>query len=413
VNIGFLSTRLAGTDGVSLESAKLATILHRMGHRVFYCAGQLDPDGPDGLEVPEMHFAHPRARRIHDQMFIGPAPDDLSRRIVEMAQELKAGLAAFRDRFSIDLLFVQNALAIPMHVPLGVAVAEFVAQSGMPAVAHHHDLAWERPRFSSPALPQILERYFPPDLPSVRHVAINSLAQTALRQRRGLLARVLPNLFDFDTPAPDPEPFASDLRAALGLERPSRLVLQPTRVVPRKGIELAIELLRRLKDSPCTLVISHPAGDEGPEYLEHLESLAQRSGVDLRYAAERFAPTRHVAADGTKTYSLWDAYAAADFVTYPSLIEGFGNALLETIYFGLPALVNRYPVYAADIAPLGFRFVEIDGAITDAAVDRTRALLEDEHLRREIAAHNFALARRHFSYPVGERILEQILGEFG
>jgi len=36
MNIGFISTRIAGTDGVSLEIAKLATILRRLGHDCCY-----------------------------------------------------------------------------------------------------------------------------------------------------------------------------------------------------------------------------------------------------------------------------------------------------------------------------------------------------------------------------------------
>ena len=55
--------------------------------------------------------------------------------------------------------------------------------------------------------------------------------------------------------------------------------------------------------------------------------------------------------NGRKQYTLWDAYPHADLVTYPSLYEGFGNALLETIYFKRLAVVNRYPVYVADLAP--------------------------------------------------------------
>ena len=39
MNIGVISTRLAGTDGVSLESAKIVEIAQRFGHSVYYCAG--------------------------------------------------------------------------------------------------------------------------------------------------------------------------------------------------------------------------------------------------------------------------------------------------------------------------------------------------------------------------------------
>jgi len=409
VNIGFVSTRLAGTDGVSLETAKLASILARMGHQVFYCAGELEAEGPPGLQVPEMHFAHPRARRIHDEAFVGPAADDLRDRVYGMTAELKEALATFVERFSIEVLFPQNVLAIPLHLPLGVALMEFIAETGVPTIAHHHDFYWERARFGTSAAPDILERCFPPDLPSIRHLVISSLAQAALHRRKAVSAWVLPNVFDFDAPLPARDSFSADLRQAMGLRPGDRLLLQPTRVVPRKGIELSIELLRRLDDPRCKLLITHPAGDEGIGYLHRLRDLAERAGVDMRYVADRFDAVRRMAPDGTRTYSLWDGYLRADFVTYPSLVEGFGNALLETVYFRLPALVNRYPVYAADIGPLGFDFVEIEGALTDEAVARVRGLLDDADRRREAAEHNFALAREHFSYAVAERRLREVL----
>jgi glycosyltransferase involved in cell wall biosynthesis len=137
--------------------------------------------------------------------------------------------------------------------------------------------------------------------------------------------------------------------------------------------------------------------------------LAEQGGVDLRYVADQFGTARCVTSDGARIYSLWDAYLCADFVTYPSLVEGFGNALLETVYFRLPALVNRYAVYVADIAPLGFDFVEIEGEITGETVARVRRLLDDAERRREVVEHNFGLAREHFSYAVAEARLREAL----
>jgi mannosylglucosylglycerate synthase len=109
---------------------------------------------------------------------------------------------------------------------------------------------------------------------------------------------------------------------------------------------------------------------------------------------------------GGKIYALGDAYPHADFVTYPSLVEGFGNALLETIYFKKPALVNRYSVYKADIAPKGFSFVEIDGKITPEAVALVRELLESPSRRREMVERNYRIARRHFSYRALQEVLK-------
>ncbi|MBW2336879.1 MAG: glycosyltransferase family 1 protein, partial [Deltaproteobacteria bacterium] len=41
LNIGFVSTRFAGIDGVSLESSKWARVLEDEGHACFWFAGEL------------------------------------------------------------------------------------------------------------------------------------------------------------------------------------------------------------------------------------------------------------------------------------------------------------------------------------------------------------------------------------
>lgn len=407
MNLGFLSTRLAGTDGVSLETAKFAEICRRLGHEIFYCAGELDDDAPPGLLLPALHFTHPEAVWTHDHAFgTSEETPGLRDRIVVMAGELKLRIGEFVRQFDIDVLIVQNALAIPMHIPLGLALTDFIAETGIRTIAHNHDLYWERQRFSVTPIPDILERAFPPNLPSVRHVVINSLAQTALRDRLGVEAALLPNIFDFEGVAPTLTDFNADLRSTLGLNDDSLFILQPTRVIPRKGIELALDLVQRLNEpasrarllgKESVLVITHHAGDEGSGYLRQLEQQAKRVGVRLIYAADRFAPAASIEG-GRKIYALWDAYVHADFVTYPSFIEGFGNALLETLYFRLPALVNRYPVYAADLSPQGFNLIEVNGRITDQAVERAIEVISDPYQRRRMTAHNYHVARQHYSY---------------
>ena len=122
--------------------------------------------------------------------------------------------------------------------------------------------------------------------------------------------------------------------------------------------------------------------------------------------------TRAEVATG-KRYALADAYPHADLVTYPSLYEGFGNALLEAVAARRPVFVNRYPVYAQDIAPAGFRFVEIDGAVTDAAVADVAALLADPERVARDAAHNHAIARARFGLDTLGRVLDAALADLG
>jgi len=408
MNVGFVSGRLAGTDGVSLETAKWAEVLRRMGHQVFYCAGELEKDGPPGLLVPEMYFHTEDADWIVDHAYgTTEAHPDLLPKIGHYAALFRECLYQFIAAFDIDVLIPENALTIPIQVALGVALADVIADTGMPTIAHHHDFYWEREIYKTNCIPDILERCFPPALPSIHHVVINSLAQRDLKAKRGLDAVVVPNVFDFDTPAPTVDSYSADLRTAIGLGEEDVLILQPTRIIRRKGIEMAVELVGRLDDARYKLVFSH-ATDVDTEYLSELRALAEEWGTDLRVPIDQIDSVRGTH-DGSKVYGLWDVYPHADFVTYPSLYEGFGNALIEAIYFRLPALVNRYSVYEADIRPLGFDFVELNGTVTNEAVEAVRSVLGNKQRRESMVDRNYRLAARHFSYETVKERLRPLL----
>ena len=167
-----------------------------------------------------------------------------------------------------------------------------------------------------------------------------------------------------------------------------------------------------MKSLNSRLVISHRAEHDSIDYLDELRDLASGSNVDLDYAPARFAPSRGTDRDGRKIYRFWDAYAQADFITYPSLYEGFGNALLETIYMRRPLLVNLYSVYRQDIEPTGIRAVTIDGQITDETVASVRRLLREPDRVAEMTEHNFAVASRHFSYAFARPLLEEVIHSF-
>jgi len=167
--------------------------------------------------------------------------------------------------------------------------------------------------------------------------------------------------------------------------------------------------VRRLKDPRAKLVVSHSAGDEGLDYYKWLRDLAQSEGVDMRFVANRVNETRKFDERGQKIYTLWDIYPHADLITYPSFYEGFGNAFLEAIYFHKPIVINRYTVYAADIEPLGFETVTMDGYVTDAVVEQVRQVLADPDRRKKMADRNYAIAKQHFSLTVLRRRLRNLL----
>jgi glycosyltransferase involved in cell wall biosynthesis len=433
--IGFVSTRFAGTDGVSLETAKWATVLERLGHTCFYFAGISDRPPERSRVVPQAFYRHPEIDAINRRAYaMGSAtdapsaarvadaerpmpslatytrPPEISRRIHELRYGLKAELYAFVAQFDLELLIIENASAIPLNLPLGLAIAEFVAEAGIPTIAHHHDFHWERQRFLVNCVPDILAAAFPPNHPSIRHVVINSVQASQIAFRNGLTARVIHNVMEFERPPDPPDVDVDQVRADLGVGPGELLLLQPTRVIQRKGIEQAIEFTRRL-GRPARLVISHASGDEGPEYEVRVREFAQLLGVDVRFESEIVADRRGWTADGRRVYTLADVYPAADMVTYPSAFEGFGNAFLEAIYYRRPILVNNYSTYEVDIRPRGFRVVWFDGFISEATMTLARRLLDQPDLAATWAERNYELAARHFSFTILQRHLEDLLAD--
>ncbi len=410
--IGFISTRFAGTDGVSLEARKWAEVLERNGHANFWFAGKLDTDPAKSMLVPEAFFEDPANMWINEQVFGHHSRTRAcTSKIHQFKEELKDKIYEFLEKFKIDVIVSQNCVTIPMHIPLGLAVAEVKVESRLPMIAHHHDFYWERDRFAINAVADCLEMAFPPRYENIQHVVINTPAKEQLAFRTGISSHVIPNVIDFNAPPPTWDNYNASLRSDLGLTADDKMILQPTRIVSRKGIEHAIELVRRLNDKRYKLVISHEAGDEGFEYQQFLMDYAASVGVDMRIAARKISSERADDKELGKKYTLADVYLHADLVTYPSLYEGFGNAFLEAIYFRKPLLVNRYSIYIRDIEPKGFNEIEMNGYVTEAAVEEARRVLEDEVYREEMVNHNFELGRKYYSYEVLERSLNGLLAE--
>ena len=404
--IGFISTRFHGTDGVTLEAEKWAHILTQQGHSCYWMAGLLDTPADSSFHVPLAFFGHPDIAEVQKHLF-GKATRSraVTNQVRTIKEQLKDELYRFIEKFQMEVLIPENILAIPMNIPLGLAMTEVIAETGLPTIAHHHDFAWERERFTASAANDYLRAAFPPDLPCLEHVVINSLGQKELARRCSLPSAIIPNVLDFETAPPVLDDYSADLRREIGLHDDDLFILQPTRVVARKGIEHAIELVRRLNDPRAKLVISHPGGDEGGAYLQLLRERIDDARMDVRFISDRVGDERGVNIAGQKVYTLFDIYPHADLVTYPSFYEGFGNAFLEAIYFRKPVVVNTYAVYARDIAPLGFKTIEMTQLVSNQVVAQTREILGDKVLRQEWTETNYKLGLKYFSYAVARRKL--------
>ena len=413
-NIGFVSTRFRGNDGVSLETMKWRAVLERMGYECFFFSGLSDWDPDRSMVVEEAFFGHPKILEIQEESFGKTIRDEkLSGKIQNVRFKLKTALYDYIKHFKINLLITENAQTIPMNIPLGLALTELIAETGIPVIAHHHDFAWERQRFSVNCISDYLSMAFPPRLHTINHVVINSEARQQLSHRCGLSSIIIPNVLDFDTPPPVMDDYARDMRKDLGIGDGEALLLQPTRIVARKGIEHAIELASRLKDKKARLLISHQEHDEGSDYYHRTMDYAALMGVEVIIRPDIIGAERGLTEKGQKKYTLNDCYLNADFVTYPSTYEGFGNAFLEALWFKKPVMVNRYSIFQQDIEPLAFDVVIMENYITNDTVNAVRDLLEKPNVVNLLADRNFEIARKFFSYKLLEQRLHQALMNFG
>ncbi len=412
-NIGFVSTRFAGIDGVSLEANKWAEVFEENGHNCFWFAGKLDRDPEKSFLVPEAYFKQAQNQWINEQVIgkKGRKPS-VTELIHVLRSLLKIQLHNFIDQFNIDLLVAENALSIPLHIPLGLALSETIAETEISTIAHHHDFYWERDRFSINAVNDYLRMAFPPKLPNIKHVVINSEAQEQLALRAGISSIIVPNVLDFENPPLVNGERAKAFKESIGLKPEDKMILQPTRIIRRKGIEQAIKLVKELRDPRYKLVISHEAGDEGFEYAEWLKEYALEHRVDLRMVTTKIADPWNGNGNYKTKYSLWDIYPHADLITYPSYFEGFGNAFIEAVYFKKPILINRYSTFIRDIEPKGFDIVVMDGFLSKKTVHKIKEILESPEQKEKMVNTNYEVASRHYSYSVLRKQFKTVMNDF-
>ena len=422
MNIGIIIGRLGDVDGVALETEKWIHVLQRMGHEVYVLAGRfrghrIDPERE--TQLPILSFFSPECEWEQNRAFFFPPddPDELLSTLNNNAHHVSTEIFSWALRNKLDVLVSENASALPCHLSMGLGIKMAVEKMDIPVVTHDHDYAWERgARYHSPfpEIQKLIGDTFPLRVaPKVRHAVINSAAKSELKSRFDIDAEVVPNVMNFDMPFGVPDAYNDDLLQQIGFDHEDIAIFQITRIVERKGIEVAIDLIDRLDDSRIKLVITGSAADDDRKgYYRRLVERVEELGLAGRvhFAYHRMLSDRGRTTDGRKIYSLSDAYANAVACTYFSTYEGFGNAFVEAVLARRPLFVNNYkPVFWPDIGSKGFECVMLeDNQLTEAAVERVDEILRKPELRKEIVEHNFELGREHFSYDLLETKLEKL-----
>ncbi len=421
MKIGIIIGRIGGVDGVALETEKWIEVLERMGHEIYIISGQFEGrklNTERDTLVPEMSFFSPESFWGQKKAFHHPDAniEELMEHIDLYSKIIYEQILIWAKENKLDLLISENASALPAHLEMGLGVKKAVQRLGLPTITHDHDFAWERgSRYVSPhpEINKLVEETFPLCLPNVIHAVINTPAQDTLRDKFQRNSIVVPNVMDFDQPYGELSPENKDLPCNLGVKEDDILLFQITRIVERKGIETAIELVKRLGNKKIKLIITgNYADDQGNKYYQKLMNLVHELRLNKQVIfASHLISNKGQKDHHVKLYSLSDAYAHARACTYFSTYEGFGNAFVEAVLAKTPVFVNNYkPVYWPDIGSKGFKTVMIEEEnLTDQAVKQMEEIIYNKDLNREIGEYNFGLGKKYFSYNTLEEKLNELI----
>lgn len=443
MNIAMIHFRVGATDGVSLEMDKWRTVLENLGHRVIYVAGESSETETRWIE--HLSLKDPMHLKIYRNAYESLADytdgKELLLDIFRMADTIREKLVRIVREERIELIIPNNIGSLGLNLSAAIAITETIEQMDLECIYHHHDFFWERKRYAHPTTPlidEILRRYVPAS--NGVHCVINSIAKDELRARKGIEATVVPNVFNFDRKPWVRDEYNRDLRPRLGIRARDIVFLQATRIEDRKAIELAIDAIERFRNR-----LSDRIGDElyngitvtedtriflliagmnelKTERFAVLKDRIDRATFDIELINDIVASERK-RIDQTKIYSLWDVYSACDFVTYPSVLEGWGNQFIEAVFARKPVLAYEYPVFQRDIAPLGFSVVSLghehttdedglfrveDDVLERAAIGIERILF-DAALYAKTTEENELIARRDLSYDRLTSILKNIM----
>jgi len=210
------------------------------------------------------------------------------------------------------------------------------------------------------------------------------------------------------------------------------ILLQHTRVVPRKKIEVALDFAYRLEqkfekhgENKCiALLVSGHSGDEQVAYKKYLWEYYHKKKIKnpdahviLIFGEGTILSHRDIIVDRKyyKFSEIPEIIAAHNgLATYFSEIEGYGNNLLEVIASGLPAVINKYEVFKTDIEHLGFHLPAVENCeLNDQLVEEAYNMLIDPVHRNKVVKHNLEVLDRKLGHrKIAEKLRPLITSMF-
>ena len=331
--------------GVEEIIRQQASLFHRYGHfvKIFVGEGKNFSDNYD-VECNPMMSSQNYSIREYQQFLQKGEPEDPYEHVDEIYAYLKNVMKDF------DLVIAHNVFCMPYNFPLTVALNRIAEKRLLPLISWNHDSPYfydDYPRYLDKTPWNILKRANK----AVHYVTISHSRKKMFSKLYGpeIEVKVIPNGIDpirfFRL-----DPIIVKLIQEQKLFEAEFLMVQPSRLHPRKNIELSIHVTRALKDLGCRakMLITGAYDPHEPQtwdYYTRLRELIEKLGLE----EEVLIMAEYVFKSGQRLFLdrivIRDLYLIADILFLPSLQEGFGIPLLESGMIKLPIVCSDIPPF--------------------------------------------------------------------
>lgn len=460
LNYGILHSLIGKNDGVSIViDQTVNAMVDDMGielGNIFFLAAHSSPRF--NAITNEIFWHKNDVHRNIITYFNEDPPDWLDSYIHENALYAKQVISKFVEDNEIDLLIAHNTTH-PYNFITAVGLGyyfEELRNNGIvwpKIMVWWHDSYFERARFSNPnKVIQKYLKYLPglyidgmafinSDQPMLARKLFEQLNKNNIDNFFKFRSVIVPNTssidwdwksYEWDKDSvvfPEQDKYNSSFLKDTGILeklqekrfalKDAIFLLQHTRIVPRKKIELALDFAFRLENKflqngqrkLTILLVSGHSGDEQVKYKEflidyyaNLLQLNPESNVLLIMGENIILSHRDIIVD-KKYYNFYEIPSIISSYggmgTYFSEVEGFGNNLLEMISFGLPVVINKYNIFKKDIESLGFDLPAVeDGLITEELIDKAYEILCNPKIRNGMVKHNLKILDEKLDHKI-------------
>ena len=334
--------------GVEEVIRQQADLLHRNYHHVKVLAGageQFSDKFP--IEInPILSSRDTRVQNAHKNCLNGNTEP-----LIKLKDKIHDYLCSSLKNF--DAIIAHNVISMNFSLALTMAMHHLAETHSIKVISWNHDSPYfykNYPSYLDNEPWKILKTFNS----KIHYIAISHSRKNRFQRLFNMKAEisVIPNGIDpFD--AFKLHPATVDIIKENSLFSADLIFVQPSRLIPRKNIELSIRVLRAIHDTGINakLILTGAHDPHGPlekSYYSDLKNLARSLKVEKDLIVLEDYTLKTSQKIKPDQIFIRDFYLLGDVLFMPSLDEGFGLPLLE-------AGMTKLPVICSNIKP----FIEI------------------------------------------------------